>query len=164
MIGGADDPHIDGDGFVGPDGYDHAVLEDTQQLGLHVQGHVANLFEEERSLIGDFEQTLAVGVGAGKSALGMAEQLTLQKRLAQSGTVDGTKRPAAAPRIVMDGACQKLLARTGGPLNQYGRCSSAPPAARCRGCPAWLNCRRRYRQRRSHPGPFRLPPDVHAPS
>ena len=42
-------------------------------------------------IIGDLEQTLSIGVGAGKSAFSMAEKLTFQKRLGKSGTVDGPK-------------------------------------------------------------------------
>ncbi len=65
------------------DAADLAAFQHPQQLGLHRLGQLADLVEEDRAAVGDFEQAHAVLVGAGERALAMAEQLALDQRLRQ---------------------------------------------------------------------------------
>ncbi len=89
VVSRTDDADIHRDRLVGADGDHHAVFEDAQQLGLHRQRHVADLVEKQRAFVGDFEQPLALGVGAGEGALDVSEQFAFEERLRQSGAVDG---------------------------------------------------------------------------
>ena len=56
-----------------------AAFQHAQQLGLHRLGQLADLVEEDRAAVGDFEQADAVLVGAGERALAMAEQLAFDQ-------------------------------------------------------------------------------------
>ena len=60
---------------VAADALVDALLQDAQQFHLHRQAHVADLVEEQRAALGDFEAALAGGDGAGERALLVAEQL-----------------------------------------------------------------------------------------
>ena len=60
---GCDDADVDlylGDAT---DVHEAAVLQDTQNLGLHVEAHGADLVEEECASVGHFEETLLGGDG-----------------------------------------------------------------------------------------------------
>ena len=56
-MGGADDADIDFKRLVVADAADLAAFEHAQQLGLHGLGQFADLVEEQRAAVGDFEQT-----------------------------------------------------------------------------------------------------------
>ena len=52
-------------------------LQRPQQVGLEIEGKLADLVDEERAAVGLLEQALAPGGGAGERALGVAEELRL---------------------------------------------------------------------------------------
>ena len=54
-------------------------LQDAQNLGLRARAHVADFVEEQRAPIGLFEAADALPVGAGESALLVAEELRLEQ-------------------------------------------------------------------------------------
>ena len=75
------------------------------------QRQLADLVEEERPSVRLEEEALAVGVGIGEGAFDMTEELALDQRGRQRGAVDGDKGTARAPAVVVNGACDQLLAR-----------------------------------------------------
>ena len=50
-----DHAHIDWSWFVRADPFDDRLFEDTEQLGLHGRGHVADFVKEQRAAMGLFE-------------------------------------------------------------------------------------------------------------
>src|SRR5260221_14241112 len=80
-VGARDDADIDPDGFRAADCPDLLLLDHAQQLHLQVQGHLADLVEEDRAAVGGGEQAWAALHGAGESALDVPEQLAFEKRL-----------------------------------------------------------------------------------
>ena len=54
--------------------HEAAVLEDAEDLGLHVHAHGADLVEEEGAAVGDFEEAFFRGDGGGEGAFDVAEE------------------------------------------------------------------------------------------
>ncbi len=55
-VGGGDDAHVHLDLLGSAEMHEAAVLQHAQDLGLHVHAHGADLVEEERAAVGDFEE------------------------------------------------------------------------------------------------------------
>ena len=87
-VGGAEDADVDPERVVLADAADLARLEEPEQLDLHALVELADLVEEERAAVGDLEEPLAVGVGAGEGPLAVAEELALDEVLGQGPAVD----------------------------------------------------------------------------
>src|SRR6266446_3241513 len=68
-MGGGDDPHIGFDRQPAADDGELALLQYTQQPGLRLQRHVADLVQEQRAASGLFEAADAPRDRAGKGAL-----------------------------------------------------------------------------------------------
>src|SRR6201999_4530997 len=67
-VGGDDDAGVDLELLLAADAIELAVLQRLQQLGLHGDGHLADLVEEERAAVGELELArLGLG-GAGERA------------------------------------------------------------------------------------------------
>src|SRR5690606_2545654 len=90
-----DEAHIDRARPVLAQAADRPVLERAEQLRLGGQGEVADLVEEERAAAGRLEEALAVAVGAGERAPGVAEQLALHQLRRERAAVEGDE--AAVP-------------------------------------------------------------------
>src|SRR5262249_43974675 len=87
------------------------LLQDAQELLLHVEVHLADLVEEERAPRRDLEETLLVLVGAGERAFRVAEELALEERLGDRAAVLRVEAAAAARRVAVDRARDELVAR-----------------------------------------------------
>src|SRR5271157_33878 len=91
-----------------------AVLDDAQQLGLHGQGSFPHFIQEHGAPVSVLEQSRACVRGPGEGAAHMAEQLALQERINQCGTVAHCQALLAHRADLMDGAGNELFARAGG--------------------------------------------------
>lgn len=81
------DVQLDGPGTA--DAGDLLGLDGPQQLHLQVHGHIPDLIQHQGAVVGVLEQAhLALGVGAGKGPLLIAEQLGLQQVARDGGAVD----------------------------------------------------------------------------
>ncbi|MNN34230.1 hypothetical protein D3C81_1480260 [compost metagenome] len=121
-MGGAEDPHIDLHLTVATDPAKAAVVEKTQELGLQVRRHFADLVEEHRTLVGQFHQPrLAAALCAGKGAGGVAEQLAFGQVLRQRRAVERQEGCAVTAADGVTGAGHQLLAGTGFTVDQQ-RC------------------------------------------
>ena len=78
-VGRGDDAHVHLDGVRAAQAHEFALLNHAQQLGLRLRADGGNFVEENRALIGDFEQALFRSDRAGERALHVAEQLRLQQ-------------------------------------------------------------------------------------
>src|SRR4029078_9773888 len=77
----AHDPDIDRDLLGATDPREPVLLEDAQELGLHREGHLADLVEEQGAHVRRFEEALVPAIRAGECALLVAEQRGLEQAL-----------------------------------------------------------------------------------
>lgn len=90
-VGRRDDPYVDLDRIDRAERKDLLVFDQTQQLDLHRGRELADLVEEDRSSACTVEESLVGRVSAGESALGMTEELALEKRVGYGGAIDRQK-------------------------------------------------------------------------
>ena len=69
-----------------------AFLQHAQKLHLHRRGHVTNFVQEDRALLGGFEQAFAVCGRAGERTFDVTKQFGFQKRFSECTAVDRDKR------------------------------------------------------------------------
>lgn len=112
-IGGRHHPHIDLHAAFAADAANLEILEHPQQLGLQMQGHLADLVEEECPVVGQFERSPAAPRRAGKGPLLVAGQFTLEQWLREGRAVDGHEGPGRAGTFGVDRPAQVLLAHAG---------------------------------------------------
>ena len=123
------------------------VLDHLQQLGLHLQVHVADLVEEQRAAVGDLEQALLGRDRAREGALLVAEQLGLQQLAREPGAVEVDERLVGARPVLVEPAREHALARARLALDQHGH-GRGDHARRLRGQLADDRRSRRRRDRR----------------
>jgi len=73
------------------------ILQNTKKLGLHCNGHLADLIEKQGPSVGQFHGAGPPLHGAGKCAFLMTKQFALHQRFGQGGAVDRQER-LRAPR------------------------------------------------------------------
>ena len=106
------------------DAGDTALLQGTQQLGLHAERHIADFIEEKRASVGLLEQPAPTPQRAGECAFFVAKQFRLEQGFRQRAAVDGHKRTFGATKIV-DRPGDALLAHAGLTRDQDGRAAPA---------------------------------------
>src|SRR5262245_34505840 len=97
LVGRGEHSHIDLDLGLAAEASDHAVLEDPQELRLKGRAHLGDLVEEDRALVRQLEAARPPLERAGERAPLVAEDLALEQRGGDRGTVDGDEG-APAPR------------------------------------------------------------------
>src|SRR5262249_12934714 len=102
------------------DRLDLALLDDAQELRLHVGADLADLVEEERAPVRALEAARARCDGAGERALLVPEELALDDALRERPHVDGDERPANAIAPEVEEARDELLARPALALDEDG--------------------------------------------
>src|SRR5262249_34371816 len=103
-----------------PEALEFALLQDTQQFDLQGQVQVTNLIEKQRATIGQLEAPLLQGLGPGKGALLMAEQLRLNERFGEGRTADLDERSFGPRRVVVYRMGNQLLAGPRFTTNEHG--------------------------------------------
>ena len=91
------------------DGQDLALFEKTQELGLDVERHVANLVEEERPARGRPDEALLVGHRTGEAAAPVAEQLAVGQLARHRGAVERQEGRGAPRRSRVDRPRDQVL-------------------------------------------------------
>ncbi len=127
-VGGGDDPDVDRDRRTAADALDLALLEDAEELGLGLQGQLADLVQEEGAAVGQLEAADAAGDGAGEGALLVAEQLALDEPGGEGGAVDLDQRLGRTTAVGMDRPGDQLLAGPGLAADQHGGVGRRHPA------------------------------------
>ncbi len=74
-VGGGHEAHIHLPGLLGAEGIDLLLLDGPQQLGLEVQGQVADLVQEEGAAVRQLEPAFTGRCRAAEGALHVAEEL-----------------------------------------------------------------------------------------
>ena len=101
-VRGANDPHVYGNLLATAQSLDHALLQETQHLGLDWQGHVTQLIEEQGSAFGRFDLARRALVSSGEGPLFVAEQFALDERLWYCCAVDRNKWLVRARRKMVN--------------------------------------------------------------
>ena len=120
-VSGGDDTDVDLDLGGSAEVHEAAILKDAQDLGLHVHRHGADLVEEERAAVGDFEEALLRGDGGGEGAFDVAEECGFEE-LGRDGTgVDRDEGVVAAWGVRVERLRDELLACAAFALDEDGR-------------------------------------------
>ncbi len=114
------DAHVDLDGTVPADPFDHLLLDHAQDLRLERQVHVADLVEEDRPLVRKLELPELPRLGAGKGAPLVPEELALQQFPGDSRGIDGDKGSVLAIAQIVNGPGEQLLARAALAVDEHG--------------------------------------------
>ncbi len=80
---------------------------------MRCRGQLARFVQEERTLMGGFEQALAGAVGPGERAALVSEQLAFRQRVGECGAVDRDQRLCGAVAALMNGPGREFLASLG---------------------------------------------------
>ncbi len=120
-MGRRDDADVDVDALWATEPLDLALLQDPQQLDLDIGRQVADLVEEDRRVIGQFEASDLSCERTSKRALLPAEQLALHQRAWNRRAVDPHHDPATPRAQFMNLRGDELLARAGLAEQQDGR-------------------------------------------
>ena len=121
LVSRRQDAHVDRR-FPGLADRPHALLlDDAQQLDLHVQRQVGDLVQEQRAALGGLDQALLVGDRAGEAALLVAEQLALHQLGRDRAAVHRHERPVAARAGIVDQVRDQLFAGAGLAIDMYRR-------------------------------------------
>src|ERR1017187_10538797 len=109
LVGGRDDAHVNRGFGLAAQAAELAVFEDAEQLGLGGGRHLADLVEQQRALLGEFEAAGAALDGPGECAFLVAEDLALDQRLRDGGAVDRDEwLQAAGAEVVQAAGCEFL--------------------------------------------------------
>ncbi len=111
--GGGDDADVDGAVGVAADGFDATLGEDAEELGLEVDGELAELVEEDGAAVGLDKGGDAAVDGAGEGALLVAEEGGLGEAGGDGAAVDDDDGAVLAGAGLVDGAGDELFAGAG---------------------------------------------------
>ena len=95
-----------------PSAMDFILLEKAQQLGLDLDGDIADFVQEQGAAVRAANDAEEIAVRAGEGALAIAEQLALEHVARDRGAVEGHEGVFGAIRRAMDDARERLFART----------------------------------------------------
>jgi hypothetical protein len=120
-VGRGDDADVDGGRRRGTDAAHLAILQGAQQLHLEGRRQLANLIEEEGSLVGFLEQPSLLTCRAGERASLVTEQLALEQRLRKRAAVHCNEWPFRARALSMNELRDQLFSRTTLAGDEHGR-------------------------------------------
>src|SRR5262249_9838633 len=114
-------PPVALDAAVRPRLLNLALLEDAQELQLHVERDALDLVEEQRAAARQLDLPDTIMDRAGERAALVAEELALEERVGKRRAVDRDEAAALALPLEMDGARRELLAGPRFAVDQHRR-------------------------------------------
>src|SRR5215472_12920497 len=108
-MGRGDDSDIGADWHAAANRCELTFLKHTQEPGLSVDRHVANLVEKQCAALRLLEAPHAACGSPGESTFLVAEQLALDQLAGDRGHIDGNKRAVAALAEIMKSARHQFL-------------------------------------------------------
>src|ERR1700722_3442148 len=120
VIGGGNDAHLGLTRAVTTDRLKLAVLQHTEQLGLHLQRQIADLVEKKRTAVCQLKAPDSIRHGSAKGTLNVAEQLAFEQLSGNRTAVELDQGTLTPRTVLMDGAGHQLLADAGLAQNKYG--------------------------------------------
>src|SRR5215813_10165840 len=122
-IGRRDDAHVGLERLCPAETFEFVLLQHAEELWLHLQGHLADLVEEQRAAVGELEASDPLCGRAGEGAAFVAEQLALEQGRRNGGAVELHERPSAPTAGVVNRAGNQLLSCSGLSEDEDGRVS-----------------------------------------
>src|SRR5688500_19082757 len=108
----SDDADVDLSRARGAHALELPVLHDTQQLRLKLQREVADLVQEDRAAVCQFEPALALGERAGKRTALVTEELAFDECCRKRGAVDAHEVVPLPPAVRVNGLREQFFARS----------------------------------------------------
>ena len=112
LIRGGDHADIHFAGFRCADRCKLLILQHPQDLCLQCQRHIADLIQEDRSPVRQFEFSLAICICTGKRTFAVAEEFGFQKIVGDRSAVDHDKAFIPALSSLVDRLCHQFLSRS----------------------------------------------------
>src|SRR6266853_1270922 len=120
-VGSCNQTYIYLPGVSAAQAFEFALLQSPQELGLNFKGNISDFIKEECALIGEFQTSDFLANGAGKSAFFVTKQFAFEQPGGNGGAVEFDECPLLAPAMIVNGARNQLLPRTGIAQQQDGR-------------------------------------------
>src|SRR5713226_705623 len=120
-IGSGDHAHIHLDFTIAPKTFHFTLLKNSQQLDLHWRSHRFNFIQKQGASVGKLNFSGAALHGTCKRAFFISKQLTFQKCIRESPTIDGNKLSSLATAQVMNGTGDEFLSRASLSGNHHAR-------------------------------------------
>src|SRR5579883_2044435 len=117
LLGSSDHSNIYGNWLVGTDWPNLLVFQHSEQLGLRRQPHIADLIEEERPLIGQFNPAFLILHSSSKRPFHIAKELRFQERFGKYCAIHGNKWFFGTGSLIMQRLRHQLFA--GASLAKY---------------------------------------------
>src|SRR5271155_4864513 len=80
-------------------------LQGAEQLGLDLDGNIANLVEKQRALIGELKPSNLLRNRPRKGSLLVSEEFTLQQPGWNGGAIQSYQSAVLSPTAIVDGSC-----------------------------------------------------------
>ena len=94
------------------------LLQDSQQFRLEAEGHVADFIQKQRASVRRLESSYPLNYSTGERTSFMAEEFAFQKVHWDRGTVQLNEWSGPAFTLLVDGARDQFLARSGFALDE----------------------------------------------
>src|SRR3984885_2183029 len=117
-VGGRDYPHIYMDQLRAAQALELSLFQESQELRLEAERHVADLVEKERAQVGSLNSARVGLKGARERTPRVSEELGFEERFRNGGTVNDRKVAGGARAQIMESARDELLAAAGRPGDQ----------------------------------------------
>src|SRR5262245_3816621 len=121
LIGRGYDADFYADAFGAAQALEDAGLQNAQEPPLYLQRDLADLVQKDRAAVGQLEAPRLGRLGAGESALLVAEQLALDQRGRERRAVDYNEGASVAQAALVNGVGEQLLASPRLSLQQNSR-------------------------------------------
>src|SRR5262249_36311886 len=113
LVGGGNHADVGPDNARGPHRSELLTLDGPQQLDLFLEGHVADLVQEQGAVVGLLKQAVVIGHGIGEGALAMAEKLGFEQVLDNGAAVGHDQGSFATRALAMEGQGDQFFANAG---------------------------------------------------
>ncbi len=113
LLGRRDDANIDADGAAATHPTDLTLLQNAQQLGLQIEGELAELVQKDRPAVSQLEGPLSGGGRSGVGALLMPKELGLDQGPRHGAAVHHDEGAVLALAQLVDRAGHQVLAGAG---------------------------------------------------
>ena len=134
-VGRGDETDVDPDGFVATDPLKLLLLQNPQELDLHLGRHFANLIEKQGTAVGKFEATKTFLGRAGECAFFMAEEFAFDQPAWQGSTVYLDERSV---RALLDACTARAINSLPVPVSpRMSTEESVPPTNRTFSSASW---------------------------
>ena len=128
LVGGGDDAHVHMDRRGATHPVELILLQHAQQTGLGLQRHIADFIEKQGAAVGLLETPDPLAVGAGESALLVAEQFRFDQVLGDRRHIQRHEVLLAAHGVAVQGPGHQLLAGARLAVDQHRHVGVAEPA------------------------------------